>query len=84
MKGSRRWWERLLATYLQRHGWVVFWLDEPSRFCSAEVNWSVGRGVCWLRAYRQSQGCPDFPADIAPIYQRRYDEICALPRAEGR
>ena len=69
-----KWLEQCARRFLQHRGWVVFWLDERSQFCSAEVNWSLGRGVCWLRQYRNSLHLPDFPDGIAPIYERRKAE----------
>jgi hypothetical protein len=37
---------RVLAGYLKRHGWVVFYLEEPQRDC---------RALCWLRLYRDGE-----------------------------
>ena len=67
--------DRLLSKYLRYRGWVVFWLDERGQFCSAEVNYSIGRGVCWLRCYRQGEKMPEFPIDIVPVYKRRLEEL---------
>ena len=38
--------DRLLMRYLRWRGWVVFWLDEPARFCNGE---------CWLRLYESGR-----------------------------
>lgn len=46
----RIWWlnastahHRWMMRYLQRRGWVVFYLDERARFC---------RSICWLHEYK--------------------------------
>jgi hypothetical protein len=36
--------ERLMAWYLRRSGWVVFYLDERSRECN--------QGTCWMKLYQ--------------------------------
>lgn len=48
--------ERLLARWLKRRGWVVFWLDEPARFCVPSDKDHVIRRPgehqgCWLAIY---------------------------------
>lgn len=40
--------ERLLARYLERRGWVVFYLDPRSRTCS-DIR------CCWLRLYEEGK-----------------------------
>ena len=37
---------RMLARYLRRRGWVVFYLDEQARECRAE---------CWMRLYQAGE-----------------------------
>jgi hypothetical protein len=37
---------RLMARYLQRRGWVVFYLEPQARKCG---------DVCWLRLYESEQ-----------------------------
>lgn len=37
---------RWMARFLRRRGWVVFYLDDPCRHCTA---------VCWLDCYLQSE-----------------------------
>lgn len=36
--------DRWMAERLRRRGWIVFWLDEPSRVC---------RTICWMNEYEQ-------------------------------
>lgn len=51
--------ERLLARWLKRRGWVVFWLDEPVRRCWVSDGTDSGgqrlarpdRDNCWLALY---------------------------------
>ena len=38
---------RWMMRYLQKRGWVVFYLDEENRHCSA---------CCWLKLYESSFG----------------------------
>ena len=38
--------ERLLARFLRRRGWVVFYLEEQSRVCNGDT--------CWLKLYQSS------------------------------
>lgn len=44
--------DRLLMRYLRRRGWVVFWLDEPARRCSAQRECP---GVCWMALYEDER-----------------------------
>lgn len=37
---------RLMANFLRKRGWVVFYLNEQSRTC---------KGVCWLELYQQGE-----------------------------
>lgn len=39
--------ERILARYLRKHGWVVFYLDEQNRECN--------NGTCWLKLYQSEE-----------------------------
>lgn len=48
--------QRFMMRYLQRHGWIVFWLDAQQRYCSGYRpaylrNHSQDPGVCWLKEY---------------------------------
>jgi hypothetical protein len=36
---------RIMMRYLQKRGWVVFYLPEESRHCN---------GICWLKLYREN------------------------------
>ena len=37
---------KMMAKFLRKRGWVVFYLEEQSREC---------KGVCWLDAYKSTQ-----------------------------
>ena len=37
---------RIMATYLRREGWVVFYLEEENRCCTNNTN------GCWLNRYK--------------------------------
>jgi hypothetical protein len=39
--------QRILAEYLKKRGWVVFFLVEDARFCTKDT--------CWLRVYLQNE-----------------------------
>ena len=45
-RNARYWHHRLMARYLRRRGWVVFYLAPEHRYC--------GMGNCWLELYQQS------------------------------
>lgn len=47
MRNSRHWHERLMARFLERRGWCVFYLEEHSREC---------RSLCWLELYKDNKG----------------------------
>lgn len=54
--------DRWLARYLKRRGWVVFWLDEPARYChvsdgvcSAKPNFDPWTSGCWLALYESER-----------------------------
>ena len=38
---------RVMARFLIKRGWIVFYLEEEARTCN---------GVCWLRLYLAEQG----------------------------
>ena len=38
---------RIMARFLRKRGWVVFYLDEQARTCN--------EGTCWLKLYRESE-----------------------------
>lgn len=42
---------RLMARYLERRGWVVFYLEEEHRTCLP--------GLCWLQLYQQGEPLTD-------------------------
>lgn len=48
-----------LARWLRRRGWIVFWLDEPARFCAVDSGVDVFRPGphegCWLALYEQQE-----------------------------
>lgn len=33
-----------MVNYLRKQGWIVFWLEEQSRYCSGYDH----KGVCWM------------------------------------
>jgi len=39
--------ERMMAKYLKKRGWVVFYLDEEARFCTYSC--------CWLDLYLEGE-----------------------------
>lgn len=39
--------ERWMAKFLRKRGWVVFYLDEPARFCRDDF--------CWLRLFEEER-----------------------------
>jgi hypothetical protein len=41
--------ERLMAKYLEKRGWIVFYLDEQSRHCG------YNNEGCWLRLYQSTR-----------------------------
>jgi hypothetical protein len=49
----RKMFDRILVRYLSKRGWIVFWLDEPTRYCSAHIK--APDHVCWLSVYDDSQ-----------------------------
>ncbi len=48
MQNLRHTHERILARFLERRGWVVFYLDKQARTCD-------GQRTCWLGLYEQSR-----------------------------
>lgn len=44
------WLQQLARRYLERKGWIVFWLDEDCRQC--QPNRPMG---CWLELYLQDR-----------------------------
>jgi hypothetical protein len=54
--------ERRLARFLRSRGWIVFWLDEPARFCAvgqdphgADCFRPGPHQGCWLALYVQQE-----------------------------
>jgi hypothetical protein len=45
LNNARYFHNRIMARFLRRRGWVVFYLDEASRHCS---------GVCWMEEYQRN------------------------------
>jgi len=45
-QNASTWHNRIMANYLRKRGWVVFYLDPRSRECNA---------TCWLKLYQQSE-----------------------------
>jgi hypothetical protein len=39
--------QRLMARFLRKRGWVVFYLDKQARHCSDDF--------CWLKLYEESK-----------------------------
>jgi hypothetical protein len=39
---------RIMANFLRKRGWVVFYLEERARHCDNEC--------CWLKLYQQGKG----------------------------
>lgn len=42
---------RVMMRYLQKRGWVVFYLNERSRCCGV----TPAKGTCWLALYEQGR-----------------------------
>ena len=40
--------QRVVARWLERRGWCVFYLEDQARTCN-------GQGVCWLSLYEQGR-----------------------------
>lgn len=49
LKNARTAHHRVMMRFLQKRGWVVFYLEERNRVC--------GDGTCWLRLYKESKTC---------------------------
>lgn len=47
LRNNRRglWLQRTMMRFLQKRGWVVFYLEEEHRICQ--------EGTCWLHLYQQ-------------------------------
>jgi hypothetical protein len=50
--------DRLLARYLQKRGWVVFWLD-------GEHKCNRAAGICWLEIYESEMRRKNIESRIA-------------------
>lgn len=46
-QNMRSWHHRILARFLRKRGWVVFYLEDVSREC---------KGTCWLNLYQEEIG----------------------------
>lgn len=40
------WHHRVMANFLRKRGWVVFYLEEQARICNGET--------CWIDLYKRS------------------------------
>jgi len=47
LRNSRTFHHRIMMRYLQKRGWVVFYLEEAARECNVENG-----GTCWLKLYQ--------------------------------
>jgi hypothetical protein len=47
------WYQRVMARFLRKRGWVVFYLEERSRVCN--------EGTCWMKLYQSSLESEDKP-----------------------
>lgn len=43
--------QRIMMRYLQKRGWVVFYLEEKLRVCNSKK----GNCTCWLELYQSTQ-----------------------------
>jgi hypothetical protein len=48
LRNRRYFHQQLMAAYLQKRGWVVFYLEKQARFCCSDNR------DCWLRIYEES------------------------------
>lgn len=57
LRNSTSWLNRRLAKYLQRRGWVVFYLDPDCRKCIPRNDGADRRlpAVCWLAIYEEGR-----------------------------
>ena len=55
---------RLMARFLRKRSWVVFYLEEEVRVCSP--------GCCWLSIYEAEEGRP---MRVCPVCRERYVEV---------
>ena len=65
---------RIMMRYLQKRGWVVFYLEEQARTCNG--------GVCWLSLYQSQEGTKS----ATPNYQMEQadgDGSCHCQMAGG-
>lgn len=46
--------ERMMMRYLRKRGWVVFYLDEQCRFCTAGNDRRADES-CWLALYQREE-----------------------------
>lgn len=51
MQNLRSFHHRILARYLERRGWCVFYLEERARHCPSQ-------GTCWLELYESGRKHP--------------------------
>ena len=47
LKNVRSFHHRVMARFLRKRGWIVFYLEEPSRICSD--------GACWMKLYLEEE-----------------------------
>lgn len=48
IRNGRHFHERIIARFLEKRGWCVFYLEEYARHCSKQ-------GTCWLELYEQGR-----------------------------
>jgi len=47
LRNAKSFQHRLMANYLRKRGWVVFYLEEQSRHCDSNC--------CWLKLYQEGE-----------------------------
>ena len=51
LRNARSFHHRIMARFLKKRGWVVFYLEDPARFCKG--------GSCWLKTYEALESNDD-------------------------
>ena len=52
LNNAKHFHHRIMAEFLRKRGWVVFYLEEPLREC---------KGICWLKLYQDEMSRKPFP-----------------------
>ena len=47
LENSKSFHHRIMARFLRKRGWVVFYLEERARTCN--------EGTCWLKLYQEGE-----------------------------